>query len=245
MTEFHHSRLNKVRTLTLSKLTNKNPYLFRAKNFSNAADLVTDMMAAFISSSDEKFFGDFLENLASFVAGETLGGIKPGTTGVDLQYTENGIVYVISIKSGISWGNSSQHKRLAQDLRTASNVIRQSRHTSNVETVLGICYGKTRTSRHSEGYLKVVGQNFWKTISGEIDFYKHIMHRVGFTADQFSSTYRIARESKTTQLIDTFCNLYCNSFGAINWERLIIANSENYTSESSETNIFEERPPDN
>lgn len=225
--EFHTARLNKINTLTLSKLTNKNPYLFRAKDFENAADLISDMMAAFISSSDEKFFGDFLENLAYYVARMTYGATKPGTRGVDLQYEEGGIVYVVSIKSGPNWGNSSQHAQLATDLRTASNVIRQSRLTPNVETILGICYGKTKTVRHREGYLKVVGQSFWNMLTGQQDFYKHIMARVGHTADQFSEAYATARAMKRTQLVGTFTNKYCDENGVIDWARLIEVNSKN------------------
>jgi hypothetical protein len=243
MTEFHTNRLNKVNTLTLTQLTNKNPYLFRAKDFQSATDLVTDMMAAFISSSDEKMFGDFLEDLALFVAGITVNGIKPGTPGVDLQYTEAGIVYVVSIKSGTNWGNSSQHAKLAENLQTASNVIRQSKRFQNVQTVLGICYGKTRTCLHAKGYLKIVGQNFWAMISGEKDLYKHILDRVGFTADQYSSEYKKARELKAQTLINEFTELYCDDQGVINWEKLIVKNSGNYDLEQPELpETTEEKP---
>lgn len=219
--------MNKVQTLTLSRLTNKNPYLFRAKDFQNAADLVSDMLAAFISSSDEKFFGDFLENLAFYVANQTLGAFKPGARGVDLQYSQDGIVYIVSIKSGTNWGNSSQHQQLASDLRTASNVIKQSRLTPNVETVLGICYGRTKTVRHDQGYLKVVGQSFWNMISGSQEFYRHIMQRVGVTADRYNAAYQTAREMKTTELTAEFWRLYCDDAGLINWDQLIKANSQN------------------
>lgn len=228
MAEFNASRLNKVQTLNLTNLTKKNPYLFRAKDFQTAADLVIDMMAAFISSSDEKFFGDFLENVAAFVAGQTLNAFKPGTRGVDLQYTEDGVVYVVSVKSGTNWGNSSQHTQLARDLQTAANVIRQSRLSRNVETVLGICYGKTRTMRHEQGYIKIVGQNFWAMITGQRDFYRYIMDRVGYTADRFSPIYEPARQEKTNELIVDFEDRYCDDGGVIDWDRLIRDNSENY-----------------
>ena len=47
---FHARRLRCVQQLKLSHLVNKNPYLFRAKNMTKAAELVEETMAAFLLS---------------------------------------------------------------------------------------------------------------------------------------------------------------------------------------------------
>jgi len=45
--------------------------LFRAKNILTAGELMEGLRDAFLSSSEEKLFGDFLEDLAVFVAKQT------------------------------------------------------------------------------------------------------------------------------------------------------------------------------
>ena len=64
--DFHQRRIKSLESLKLDKLLRKNPYLFRAKNITTAEDLMTSWLDAFLSSSEEKLFGDFLEDLACF-----------------------------------------------------------------------------------------------------------------------------------------------------------------------------------
>ena len=166
--DFHGKRLHSLENLKLNKLLKKNPYLFRAKNLTTTGELIQSLLDAFLSSSEEKLFGDFLEDLAIFIAGKTCDGHKSTAPGVDLEFEHNGIYYIVSVKSGPNWGNSSQQSKLAEDLRKAVVRVKQSRHGANTQSVLGICYGKTRT-RYLRGYLKVVGQNFWDLISEDED----------------------------------------------------------------------------
>lgn len=74
--DFHQRRIKSLESLTLDKLLKKNPYLFKAKNISTAGQLIESLLDAFLSSSEEKLFGDFLENLAVFIAGKTCQGIN-------------------------------------------------------------------------------------------------------------------------------------------------------------------------
>ncbi len=74
--DFHQRRILSLEGLKLEKLLNKNPYLFKAKNISTAGDFITGLLEAFLSSSEEKLFGDFLEGLAVFIAEMTCGGHK-------------------------------------------------------------------------------------------------------------------------------------------------------------------------
>lgn len=62
--------------LSLRKLLRKNPYLLKANNIITAEQLITALLEARISSSEEENFGEFLEKLAVFVAQQTCNGHK-------------------------------------------------------------------------------------------------------------------------------------------------------------------------
>lgn len=65
--DFHQRRISSLENLSLQTLLKKNPYLFKAKNITTANELITGLLDAFLSSSEEKLFGDFLEELAVFL----------------------------------------------------------------------------------------------------------------------------------------------------------------------------------
>ena len=75
-----------LREITFQKLLNQNPYFLVSKNVLNVNRLIEGLLDAFLSSSEEKLFGDFLEGLAVFIAGKTCGGHKSAATGVDLEF---------------------------------------------------------------------------------------------------------------------------------------------------------------
>lgn len=226
ITEFHVARLKTLEKLNLSRLLRqKNPYLFRAKNINTPAELVNSLLDALLSSSEEKLFGDFLEDLAIFVAGETCGGRKSAAQGIDLEFEQDGVHYLVSIKSGTSWGNSSQHRRQEEDFKTAVRVLKQSSHTLNVQPVLGICYGKTRTS-YPRGYMKVVGQSFWYLISGDPDLYKQIILPIGYEAPAHNAHFEVARQQIADIFTQDLLKRFCDS-GVINWEKIVEYNSAN------------------
>ena len=220
--DFHKGRLASVEGLTLRKLLDKNPYLFRAKNLLTASDLVASWLEAFLSSSEEEYFGRFLEGLAVFVSEQTTGGHKSIAKGVDLEFAREGTYYVVSIKSGTNWGNASQWNDLAQDLRDAVIRASQSPQSIKVQPVLGICYGKTRTSHmRKRGFLKVVGQNFWYLISGSKGLYTEIVEPIGYRAKEHNDAYNEARAAQINRLTKAFMDMYCNEAGAIEWSKLV------------------------
>lgn len=226
--DFHNRRLYAIRNLTLQKLLQKNPYLFKAKNINKAHELIESTMEAFLSSSEEKMFGDFLEGLAIYISGRTIGGHKSSSQGVDLEYEKENTYYLIAIKSGPNWGNSSQHKKLVSDMRDAEKRLKQSRHISNVQSVLGICYGKSKTVFHAKGYLKIAGQNFWTFISGEKDLYLDIIEPIGYRAKEHNEQYDREKGAITNILVKTFIDQFCDENGTIDWQEVVKANSENY-----------------
>ncbi|MFQ5432560.1 MAG: PmeII family type II restriction endonuclease, partial [Nitrospinota bacterium] len=172
---FHQNKKKSLTELNLKRiLKNKNPYLFKAKNINIASDLIKELLDAHLSSSEEKIFGDFLEELAIFIAQKTVHGRKSAATGIDLEFKVKKTHFLISIKSGPNWGNSGQQGKQEENFKTALKVLKQSKNTLDVQPVLGICYGKTKTSI-VRGYLKVVGQNFWYLISKNENLYTDII----------------------------------------------------------------------
>lgn len=233
---FHQARLNSLEQLTLDGLLKKkNPYLFKAKHITTAEQLTRSLLEAYLSSSEEKYFGDFLEDLAIFVAGETCGGHKSTAQGVDLEFVNDKVHYVVSVKSGPNWGNSSQIKKLEQDLKNAVIRVQQSRHASVVRPILGICYGKTRTNFNYRfpGCWKVVGQNFWYLISENEDLYTDIIEPIGYRAREHNTAFEIERGKVINRFSMEFMNKFCLD-GAIEWPRLVEFNSGNYDLEGYE-----------
>lgn len=223
---FHQRRIYSLESLGLNKLLMKNPYLFKAKNISTANEFITGLLDAFLSSSEEKLFGDFLEELAVFIASKTCNGHKSTAPGVDLEFFINQMHYIVSIKSGTNWGNSSQHKKLQEDLENAVKRIKQSSYQKNVQPVLGICYGKTKTS-YLRGYMKVVGQNFWYLISGNKELYKEIIEPIGYRAKEHNESFYLEKNRVINRFTKQFLDNYCDSNGEINWDKLVEFNSGN------------------
>ena len=225
--EFHNHRIKSLEGLNLDRLLTKNPYLFKAKNIVTANELILDLLDAFLSSSEEKLFGDFLEGLAVFVAEMTCAGHKSTAQGVDLEFTNNSVYYIVSIKSGPSWGNSSQQDKLEQDFKNAVTRVKQSKRGINIQPVLGICYGKTKTS-YLRGYIKVVGQNFWCLISENQNLYTDIVEPVGYRAKEHNESFLVEKSMVVNRFTKAFIERFCDDNGAINWIRLVEFNSSNF-----------------
>jgi hypothetical protein len=226
--DFHQKRARSLEYLKLDRLLTKNPYLFKAKNIQTAGELMSSLLDAFLSSSEEKLFGDFLENLAIFIASQTCGGHKSSASGVDLVFENQGIHYLVSVKSGSNWGNSSQHNQLETDLKKAAIRVKQSQHGANVQPVLGICYGKTRTSYWRNVALKVVGQNFWYLISQNENLYIDIVEPIGYRAKEHNETFEQERAKVVNLFTREFVERFCDTEGAIDWAHLVEFNSGNY-----------------
>ena len=223
---FHNSKLKSLEKNDLKNiLKKKNPYLFKAKNITLASNFIAEILDAFLSSSEEKSFGDFLEELAIFISGLAYDGRKSSASGIDLEFNDRTIHYVVSVKSGTNWGNNSQHKKQEQDFKKAVQVLKQSNHTINVQPVLGICYGKTKTS-YLNGYMKVVGQNFWYLISGEKSLYTDIIEPIGYEAKRHNDAFIKKKSEIINKFTGEFVTEFCEN-GVINWDKLVQFNSGN------------------
>ncbi|MFA5238994.1 MAG: PmeII family type II restriction endonuclease [Phycisphaerae bacterium] len=223
---FHSNKLKVLKSLKLNDvLKKKNPYLFRAKNITIASDLISNILDAFLSSSEEKIFGDFLEKLAIFISGKTCQGRKSAATGIDVEFMNKKTLYLVSIKSGTNWGNSAAQNKQQQDFQTAVRVLKQTNHKLSVQPVLGICYGKTRTT-FLRGYMKVVGQNFWYLISENKNLYTDIVEPLGYRAKQHNDTFVKQKGKVVNSFTQEFMSKFCCD-GIIDWKKLVEFNSGN------------------
>lgn len=221
---FHQRRLDYVQNKVdlLKILKQKNPYLFRAKNVLTAQDLIKGFLDAFLQSQEETLFGDFIEGLAIFVCDKTYGAKKSELTGIDLEFEKDGIMYVVEIKAGWNWGNSSQIRQLNINFASAKKLMR-AKTGKKVIAVNGCCFGKDNKPDKGS-YLKLCGQQFWELISGNEKLYIDIVEPIGYKAreknDEFAENYSQIINKLTLEFSQKFCD-----DGKINWKKLVEYNS--------------------
>jgi Type II restriction endonuclease EcoO109I len=218
---FHSKRIENLKNLKLKNLLQrKNPYLFRAKNLNLSTNLITAILEAHLSSSEEGSFGGFLEKLAIYVAEVTGGGQKSAAEGIDIELIRKSIRYLIAVKSGKNWGNSGSHKNLKKNFAKAVKIIKQTDKKTSLQPTLGICYGNFKTVYTGE-YLHIGGQSFWHLISGDKEFYVDLVEPLGKTAEEHDKVFKEEKDNTFNRLLREFTNDYCGPSGAINWKKLV------------------------
>lgn len=223
--EFHERRLQSLKSLRLNRvLLRKNPYLFKAKNIVAAQDLVKALLDAHLSSQEEALFGEFLEQLAIFVCERAYGGRKSSAQGVDLEFEREGILYLVSIKSGPNWGNSRQIAKMRDDFRRAMRVRRTNATAAAVVSVNGCCYGRDENPDKGD-YQKLCGQRFWEFISGDASLYTTIVEPIGYRAKQHNEEFVCEYVKVLNVFTRQFIEIYCRADGSIDWPRLVKFNS--------------------
>ena len=205
-------------------LKRKNPYLFKAKHMQTAEQIVRGLVDAHISSNEETVFGDWLEGLAIFINAKVYGGWKSGIPGIDLELDREGCRYIVNIKSGPNWGNSSQIKKMIADFKSAQRTLRTSNSGIQVIAVNGCCYGRDRTPDKGN-YFKYCGQAFWAFISGEAELYTQIIEPLGHMAREKNEEFQQSYAQMLNRFTLEFGREYCDENGAIDWPKLVRFNS--------------------
>ena len=220
----HDAKYKKLQKLKLEDiLYSKNMYLFKTKYLQTPEELLRSIIDAFISSSEESTFGNFLEKLAIYISQVIEGGQKSSTKGIDLEFNRDGIRYLIDIKSGPNWGNSSQIAKMEDNFKKAKKTLQTSGGNINAQFINGCCYGVDDKPEKGE-YLKLCGQRFWLFITGDSEFYLKMIEPIGYEAKERSESF----QELFTQKLIVFASVFHDNFvenGAINWHKLIIANS--------------------
>ena len=226
---FHAARLACLEKLSLDRVLKKKEsrYLFGPKNVITSPELVHAMLNAFLSLSEEKMFGDFLQRLAIFVSAQTDGGTKSSAEGVDLEFDRSGTRYLVSIKLVANWGNRCQYRALEAHFRNAIAVQRQADHTLRIQAVLGICYGKSTTADKGV-YVRYTGQSFWHFLSGDPNLYPDIIQPIDCRASEHNDGLDDKKAALENRFTAQFIDRFCDSSWDIDWARLVEFNSGNY-----------------
>jgi hypothetical protein len=226
---FHQKRIQSLDGLKLVQvLKRKNPYLFKAKYVLTAEQIIRGIVDAHISSNEETIFGDWLEGLAIFINGQVYGGYKSGITGIDLEFDNNGVRNIVTIKSGPNWGNSSQIAKMISDFKTAKKTLRTSNSQMSIVAVNGCCYG--RDNKPDKGdYFKYCGQRFWEFISSKKELYTEIIQPLGYKAKERNDDFLNSYSQMINKFTREFANEFCDNKGEIDWAKIVILSSAEST----------------
>ena len=222
---FHQKRIKSLDSLKLSQvLKRKNPYLFKAKYVLTADEIIRGIVDAHISSNEETIFGDWLEGLAIFINEKVYSGRKSGITGIDLEFDNNGVRNIVTIKSGPNWGNSSQIAKMVSDFKTANKTLRTSNSKLIIKAVNGCCYGRDNQPDKGD-YFKYCGQSFWEFISGDKNLFISIIEPLGHKAKEKNDDFIKSYSKMLNKFTLDFAKEFCKVNGEIDWDKLVQYNS--------------------
>ena len=170
----YDKRFGALKKLSLARLLNKNPYLYRALGISDSSEFIMQLMIAFVSSSDETIFGnDFFEPLAIFAARQgnqhedadrrvTVGA----GAGQDIAIETANSYLAISVKSGKNIFNSQSTKGQAAEFTALTSRLRKL--NKELRAIIGYGYGRKRQVKASN-VEKIAGQAFWQLLCDGVD----------------------------------------------------------------------------
>lgn len=219
LTTFYERRIQRLNGLRLANvLARKNPYLFRAMGIETPDQMVSALLAAHTSSSDETIFGDaFFETIARVVSGGT-----PSTAdGIDVEIDRADEHVAVAVKSGEKWGNSQQRRRLIDNFRKARHVY-GTHPTKRFRSLLGQAYGKQHLDpTPDKDHYTRSGQAFWREMSGDAEFYKRLIRAMGDAPTIHRQLYEPAFRDAVARFTPQFRDTFCTPAGQIDWDRLI------------------------
>lgn len=220
---FYSSLIAKVNSLNIkSIMKRKNPYLFRAKAMSGAAQIVDAILAAFISSSEETIFGNvFFEPIACAAAQ----GQKALAEGVDIMVERENTIYAIAVKSGTSVFNADSRKKQEQNFMAASKLAQQAK--KRFVAMIGYSYGKKRSSSRGlpKFYSELAGKEFWTELTGDEEFYIKLIRLMDRLPEKYVEDFDEAYQKAANRLVKEFTIEFCHDDGGIDWEKLVRFNS--------------------
>lgn len=141
-----------------------------------------------------------------------------------MEFDNRQIRYLVSIKSGPNWGNSSQIKKLRADFGTAKKTLRTSNSSLVIEAINGCCYGRDNNPDKGD-YFKLCGQRFWEFISSNEDLYIELIEPLGKEAKERNDDFMQSYSRMVNRFTVEFAAEFCDETGAIDWSKLVTHNS--------------------
>lgn len=221
LTAFYDSLTHTLDNINIEQiLKRKNPYLYRAKGICSAAQIVEEILSAYVSSSEETTFGNtFFEPITLALSG----GYRVLTEGVDILVEKDNATYGISVKSGTSI-NAGSRKRQEQNLQAMQRRIQK--YKKAFVPVVGYGYGRKKIKPGKEKfYRELAGKDFWHWLTGDSEFYVKIIRFMGTRPDEYAKEFEKAYTKAENRLLREFMLKYCDADGAIDWDALIRFNS--------------------
>lgn len=223
-------RFASLNGLTLTKLINKNPYLYRAIGINDPSEFIDQLLSARVSSSDETIFGnDFLEPLALWSAGESKqhdGGDRSvtvgGGAGQDIAIQTAAAYLAISVKSGKNIFNSQSDKGQSTEFDALQSRLKKL--NKQFRAIIGYGYGRKQAKAETV-VEKVAGQVFWELLTGEPDYYLRIARAIGKYAESHGEAYKKAYSTKKLQLLRAFMLNFVDQDGQLLWDNVVTFNS--------------------
>jgi hypothetical protein len=166
-----------------------------------------------------------LEGLARFINKNIYGGWKSGISGIDLEFDNDNKRYIVNIKSGPNWGNSSQVAKMVADFNSARRSLLTNNSRLNVVAVNGCCYGRDNRPLKTKNYYKFCGQKFWEFISGNTNLYLDVIEPLGLKAKERNDDFMKSYAQMINKFTRQFANDFCNENGSIDWQKLVKFNS--------------------
>ena len=224
--DFYTSVIASMDKLNITKvMSRKNPYLYRAKAVSSAADIVAGVLSAFVSSGEDTSVGRcFFEPLAIAASG----GQKSIAEGIDLEIDSGTTRVAVAVKSGTSVFNADSKKRQEENFLAANKLARQAGKV--LLPIVGYSYGrktKRRGSRPAKDWFfeELAGQVFWERITGDAEFYKKIIRYMRDEPEKYIERFYESYNKAENRLIAEFTANFCKTDGSIDWDELVAFNS--------------------
>jgi len=221
--KFFKRKLEILRTFDLKKsLRNHNPYYFKVYGINKAEEIVEQMMADFINSSDETMFGEaFFEPIARIASGANVSDAE----GADFIIESEDRVLAVALKSGPNIYNASQKKRQSQEFSALRNRLYKLH--KQFDPMLGHAYGRAKAQPTKDlVYRRSSGQAFWTEITGDSDFYLKLVRLMKEEPAKHKQKYAPAWDAAINKFTAEFVKDFCFPTGQIDWEKLVCFVSE-------------------
>lgn len=225
--DFCKRRLDAVETLDLKDvLKRKNPYLFRASGIASAPEMVSQLLSAHVSSSDETIFGNvFFEPLCKAVTDAPVAAAK----GADFAKERGDVYEVIALKSGPNIFSSSQTSKQGQEFDEIEASLRQTLRGLRKQfiPIMGCGYGSVYSEpTKKRRYYKLAGRAFWSRITGDEEFYLKMIRLMKDEPLKYRPVFKAAWDRAVNRFVREFTNDFCDQQGNIQWEKLTEFNSD-------------------